>query len=104
MGIKENFYAIAAMAMMSGNLGRVYNDHTPRTYTHEEAEKKYRPFRKKREDETDEEYEAAWREEYKHRLQTDVAKKGLTVYEINGEIILAKNEREAQKRYKHRHK
>ena len=67
-------------------------------------EKKYHPFRKQREDETDEEYAAAWHEEYKHRLQNDVAKKGLTVFKINGELIPARNEREAQKRYKHRHK
>lgn len=104
MGIKENFYAIAAMAMMSGALSGGYKNYPHRTLSHEEAEKKYRPFRKQREDETDEEYAAAWREEYKRRLQADVAKKGLTVFEINGELIPAKNEREAQKRYKHRHK
>lgn len=104
MGIKENFYAVAAMAMMSMALGRVNDDRTPRTITHELAERKYRPFRQKREDETEEEYATAWREEYKLRLQRDVAKKGLTVYEINGELIPAKNERQAQKRYKHRHK
>lgn len=66
--------------------------------------KLYRLFRRKREDETDEEYAAAWREHRKQRLIEDCAKKGLTVFEINGELIPAKNEREAQKRYKHRHK
>lgn len=104
MGIKESFDAIAAMAMMSGAQFGGYKHYPHRTLTHEEAEKKYRPFRKKRENETEEEYASAWHEEYKLRLQRYVAKKGLTVFEINGELIPARNEREAQKRYKHRHK
>ena len=76
-----------------------------RGVTDDEVERKYgRPFRRKREDETDEEYAAAWHEHRKQRLAEDCAKKGLTVYEINGELIPAKNEHEAQKRYKNRHK
>ena len=96
-------------AMMSGmastyGMPNMFDVEPSRTPIKDGAEKKYHPFRKQREDETDEEYEAAWHEEYKYRLQADVAKKGLAVFEINGELIPAKNEREAQKRYKHRHK
>lgn len=70
---------------------------------HKEAEKRFRSFRKQRDDETDEEYAAAWHE-HCQRLADDCAKKGLTVFEINGELIPARNEREAKKRYKTRHK
>ena len=95
---------LAAMASTYGMPDMFAVDQPNRTIDNEETERKYRPFRQKREDETDDEYAAAWREEYKCRLQIDVAKKGLTVYEINGEFIPAKNEREAQKRYRNRHK
>lgn len=108
----KNIHIIAFMTAMMAGMASTYgmpdmlyaDDKTRRTISHEEAKKKYHPFRKQRDDETDEEYAAAWHEEYKHRLQADVAKKGLTVFEINGELIPAKNEREAQKRYKNRHK
>lgn len=88
MGKKhENFAFMAAMlAGLSGVYGvpNMFADVQPRTITHEGDERKYILFRKKREDETEEEYAAAWREEYKRRLQVDCAKKGLTVFEING--------------------
>lgn len=108
----KNIHHIAFMTAMMAGMASIYGmpnmfDTGPQhlTLTDDEVERKYgRPFRKKREDETDEEYHAAWREEYKRRLQAEVAKKGLTVFEINGELIPAKNECEAQKRYKHRHK
>lgn len=96
----------AMMACMASTYGmpNMFDVEPIRTPT-PEVEKKYcRAFRKKRDDETDEEYQAAWNEERKLRLQADVLKKGLTVFEINGELIPARNEREAQKRYKHRHK
>ena len=95
--------AMAAMGCTYG-MPDMFDTEPRRTPTHKEADRKYRPFRQKRDDETDDEYAAAWHEEYKRRLQADVAKKGLIVFEINGEFIPAKNEREAQKRYKHRHK
>lgn len=98
MGIKEHFYTIAAMAMMSGALPGGSNYYPYR------VEKMYKHFRCKRENETEEEYDAAWHEHRKQRIADDCAKKGLTVFEINGELIPARNEREAQKRYKHRHK
>ena len=50
MGIKENFYAITAMAMMSGALSGGYGSMT-HTISHKEAKKKYHTFRKQREDE-----------------------------------------------------
>ena len=59
MGMKESFYAVAAMAMMSGALSGGYKNYPHCALTHEEVEKKYHTFRKQREDETDEEYEAA---------------------------------------------
>lgn len=91
-----------AMALMSSTYGIPdMFDVKPR---HEDAEKRFRSFRKRRDDETDEEYAAACHEHRKQCLADDCAKKGLAVFEINGELIPARNEREAQKRYKLRHK
>lgn len=95
-----------AMAMAMSAMSSTYG--TPDMFDvkpcHKEDKKRFRSFRKQRDDETDEEYAAAWHEHRKQRLADDCAKKGLTVFEINGELIPAKNEREAHKRYNHRHK
>ena len=108
----KNIRHFAFMSAMMAGMASIYGmpnmfDTAPQycTLTDDEVERKYgRPFRRKREDETDDEYAAAWHEHRKQRLIEDCAKKGLTVFEINGDLIPAKNEREAKKRYKHRHK
>lgn len=94
---------VAGMAIYGIPVSVVESSH--RSLTDEEVKRKYgRPFRRKREDETDEEYAAAWHEYQRIAIAEDCAKKGLTVFEINGELIPARNEREAYKRYKNRHK
>lgn len=81
--MRKNFGMMAAiMAMAASALGSntVYADETPRTPAPKPTPKPDQSFDER------------------------LAVKGLRKFVINDEIIIAHNEREAQKRYNHRHK
>lgn len=78
MAIRKNMLAIAMMAgLAASDFGKVYEEEPRRTPTPRPKPKTF---------------------------DQQLADKGLQRFEINGVEIIAHNEREAQKRYKHRKK
>ncbi|MCQ2231359.1 MAG: hypothetical protein MJZ30_05855 [Paludibacteraceae bacterium] len=71
----RQFLPMAAMMMLEASADKVYTDGEPTTPTKREPRK---------------------------TKAEELASKGLQEFVINGEKIIARNEREAQKRYKHR--